>query len=270
MFLYYKIDEILVRSGFNEMQLRTWQIHLRLNRIAICVLLSGEPNFLQAVWCSLVLSQFLTQPDLANSPFQATEWLQTQLRYPRYERLRGLASLQHEQGYYKAARKRIPYVDLFERIPILEMACLTVALALVLGGLALVGISLNPFTETGAWYATAMFVTGLLVSLAICLSSYFQARLYLPVFSLLKWACCLRPHWQRTFSWKVLRTASVEPQPLFAGQSATGSGSVSPLAIASQCLRLIYGGGGRRIWNRGWHRIRFRHAVGPKSPHQSE
>ena len=184
MFLYYKIDEILVRSGCNEIQLRTWQIHLKLNRIAICVLLSGEPNFREVVWSSLVLSPFLTQPDLTYPPFQATDWMLTQLRYPRYERLRGLASFQHEEGYYKAAWERIPYVDLFERIPMLEMACLTVALALVLGGLALVGISRNPVTETGAWYATGMIVTGLLVSFVTCLSTYFQARLYLPVYSL--------------------------------------------------------------------------------------
>ena len=30
MFLFYKIDEILVRSGFNDMQLRTWQVDLKL------------------------------------------------------------------------------------------------------------------------------------------------------------------------------------------------------------------------------------------------
>jgi hypothetical protein len=184
IFLYDKMDEILVRSGFNEMQLRTWQIHLRLNRIAICVLLSGEPNFLEVVWNSLVISPFLTQPDLAMPPFQDTDWVQRQLRYPTYERLRGLASFQHEEGYYKAAWERMPYVHLFERIPMLEMACLTIALTLTLGALALVGISRNPVTETGAWYATGMIVTGLLVSLAICLSTYFQARLYLPVYSL--------------------------------------------------------------------------------------
>ncbi len=35
MFLFYKIDEILVRSGFNDMQLRTWQVDLKL-RLASC------------------------------------------------------------------------------------------------------------------------------------------------------------------------------------------------------------------------------------------
>ena len=56
MFLFYKIDEILVRSGFNEMQLRTWQIDLKLNRIATCVLLSGEPHFLKAVWTDFAIA----------------------------------------------------------------------------------------------------------------------------------------------------------------------------------------------------------------------
>jgi hypothetical protein len=184
MFLYYKIDELLVRSGINEMQRRTWQIHLKLNRIAAYVLLSGEPNFRNAVWTDFVLSPFFVQADLAYPPFELTDWVQTQLRYQRYERLRGLASFQHEEGYYKATWERIPYAHLFERIPMLEMACLTVALAIVLGGLTLIGVTRNPVTGTGAWYATGMIVVGLLVSFATCLSTYFQGRLYLPVYSL--------------------------------------------------------------------------------------
>jgi hypothetical protein len=183
-FLYDKMDEILMRSGLQEMQSRTFQIDLKLNRIATCVLLSGESNFLEVVWTSFVLSPFFSQTDLASPPFELTDWLQSQLHYPRYERLRRLTSFQHEQGYYGAVWKQIPYVHLFERIPMLEMACLTIALAIVLGGLALVGISGDPVTEAGAWYAISMIVVGLLVSLAICLSTYFQARLYLPVYSL--------------------------------------------------------------------------------------
>jgi hypothetical protein len=61
---------------------------------------------------------------------------------------------------------------------------LTIALGCVLGGLALVGFSRNPVTEVGAWYATGMIFTALLVSFATCLSTYFQGRLYLPVYSL--------------------------------------------------------------------------------------
>ena len=84
--------------------------------------------------------------------------MQTQLPYPRYERLRGLASFKHQEGYYKAAWERIPYAHLFERVPMLEMALVTIALAIVFGGLALVGLSRDPNTEAGAWYATGMIV----------------------------------------------------------------------------------------------------------------
>ncbi len=65
----------------------------------------------------------------------------------------------------------------------LEMACLTLALALVFAGLALLGFLRDPVTEAGAWYAAGMIVVGLLVSFASCLSTYFQGRLYLPVYS---------------------------------------------------------------------------------------
>ena len=77
MFLYYKIDEILARSGFHETQHRTWQIDLKLNQIATRVLLSGEPNFLEVVWTSFVVSPFFAQTDLASPPFELTDWLRT-------------------------------------------------------------------------------------------------------------------------------------------------------------------------------------------------
>ena len=184
MFLYYKIDEILVRSGFNEAQRRTWQIDLKLNRIAACVLVSGEPNFRDAVWANFLLSPFFTQAELGYPPFELTDWVQTQLPYPRYGRLRGLVSFQHEAGYYKAAWERIPYVHLFERVPMLEMICVTIMLTLVFAAVALLGLSRDPVVEAGAWYATGMIVVGLLVSFATCLSTYFQGRLYLPVYAL--------------------------------------------------------------------------------------
>ena len=184
MFLYYKIDEILLRSGLRETQRRTWQVDLKLNRIAACVLLSGDPNFLEVVWASFVVSPFFAQTDLAFAPFELTDWLQKLLPDPRCERLRGLASFQHEEGYYDAAWRRMPYAHLFERIPILEMACLTIALAIVFAALALVGVFRDPVTEVGAWYSTGMIVAGFLVSFATCLSTYFQARLFLPVYSL--------------------------------------------------------------------------------------
>jgi hypothetical protein len=183
MYLYYKIDEILARSGFHDTQLRTWQVDLKLNRIAACVLLSGESHFLQVVWTSFVVSPFFAQTDLASAPFELTDWLQIQLPNPRYGRLRGLTTFQYPEGYYNAAWQRIPYVRLFERIPMLEMACVTIALTIVFAGLALVSFLRDPVTEAGACYASGMIVVGLLVSFAICSSTYFQARLFLPVYS---------------------------------------------------------------------------------------
>jgi hypothetical protein len=196
MFLFYKIDEILVRSGFNEMQRRTWQIDLKLNRIATCVLLSGDPHFLKAFWTDFKRSPFFAQTDIANPPFILTDWLQTQLTYPRYGRLRGLASFQHQEGYYAAAWKRIPYFHLFEGIPMLVMGCLTTVFA----GLALVGTFRrtarhsaavpkegplrDPVAAAGTSYATSLIVVGLLVCCGNCLSTFFGARFYLPVYSL--------------------------------------------------------------------------------------
>jgi len=184
MFLYDKIDEILLRSGFHETQRRTWQVDLKMNRIATCVLLSGEPNFLEVVWASFVVSPFFAQTDLASAPFELTDWLQKLLPNPRYAQLRGLATFQHQEGYFTAVFQRIPYFLLFERIPMVEMAFVTIAFAIVFAGLALLGYSRDPVTEAGAWYSTGLIITALLISFAICLSTYFQARLFLPVYSL--------------------------------------------------------------------------------------
>jgi hypothetical protein len=184
MFLYYKIDEILLRNGLGDKEGRTWQIHLKLNRIATCVLLSGEPNFRNTVWRDFVLSPFFVQADLAYPPFELTDWVRQQLAYPRYERMRGLASFQHQEGYYKASWLRLSYAHLFKRVPMLEMACLAVALTITLVGLGLISRPRDAVTEAGAWYAGGLIVTGLLVSFSTCLSTYFQGRLYLPVYSL--------------------------------------------------------------------------------------
>jgi hypothetical protein len=220
MFLYYKVDEILGRSGFNDIQLRTWQTDLKLNRIATCVLFSGEPNFLEVVWTSFVLSPFFAQTDLAYSPFDLTDWLQVQLTKPRYERLRGLASFQHEAGYYKADWNRISYFHLLDRIPMLEMACLTIAFASVLCGLALVGRYRDSTTEAGAWYATGMIALGLLVSFATCVSTYLQARLYLPVYLLFQMGMLL----------SISLTANVLLERL-EGLKTRAKGAVSSLAL---------------------------------------
>jgi hypothetical protein len=190
-FLYYKIDDILFRSGFNEAQRRSWQVDLKLNRIATRVLLSGERNYLEVVWASFVVSPFFAQTDLASAPFVLTDLLRKLLPNPRFERLRGLASFQHEEGYYEATFRRNPYLRLFERIPMLEMPCVTIAVAIVFGALALIGLFRDSAAEASVFYATSMIVVGLLVSLATCVSTYFQTRLFLPLYSLFQMSMLL-------------------------------------------------------------------------------
>jgi cobalamin biosynthesis protein CobD/CbiB len=87
-------------------------------------------------------------------------------------------------GYYDTLWQRMAYVHLFEGIPMLEMACVTIALLITFGGLALFGASRDPIIEAGACYAAGLILVGLLVSFATCFSTYFQARLYLPLYSL--------------------------------------------------------------------------------------
>jgi hypothetical protein len=187
MFLFYKIDEILVRSGFNDMQLRTWQVDLKLNRIATSVLLSAEPHFLRAVWSDFARWPLFTQMDLAYPPFILTDWLQTQLPYPRYGRLRGLASFKHEAGYYNDVWKQIPYFHILAGIPMLAMGCL----AIVFGSIPLIVRSRVPLAKEGISYATSMIALGLFFSLGHCLSTFSGARFYLPVYSLFQMAMML-------------------------------------------------------------------------------
>jgi hypothetical protein len=180
MFLFYKIDEILVRSGFGDMQLRTWQVDLKLNRIATCVLVSAEPHFLRAVWSDFARWPLFTQMDLAYPPFVLTDWLQTQLPYPRYGRLRGLASFQHDAGYYNDVWKRIPYFHILAGIPMLVMGCL----AVVFGSVTLFARSRVSLAKEGVFYAMSMIALGLLFALGNCLTTFSGARFYLPVYSL--------------------------------------------------------------------------------------
>src|SRR5208337_910400 len=187
MFLFYKIDEILVRSGLNDMQLRTWQVDLKLNRIATSVLLSAEPHFLRAVWSDFAKWPLFTQMDLAYPPFILTDWLQTQLPYPRYGRLRELASFQHEAGYYNDVWKRIPYFHTLAGIPMLVMGCL----AVVFGSITLIARSRVPLAKAGISYAMSMIALGLLFALGNCLSTFSGARFYLPVYSLFQIAMML-------------------------------------------------------------------------------
>jgi hypothetical protein len=180
MFLFYKIDEILARSGVRDMQLRTWQVDLKLNRIATSVLLSAEPHFLRAVWSDFARWPLFTQTDLAYPPFVLTDWLQTQLPLPRYGRLRDLASFQYEPGYYNNVWKAIPYFRILGGVPMLVMGCLTVAF----GTTALLARSRTSLVNEGISCAISMVVLGLLLALGNCFSTFFGARFYLPVYSL--------------------------------------------------------------------------------------
>ncbi len=180
MFLFYKIDEILIRSGLSDMQLRTWQTDLKLNRIATSVLLSADPHFLRAVWSDFAKWPLFTQADLAYPPFVLTDWLQTQLPYPRYGRLRGLVSFQHEAGYFNDLWKRAPYFHVLAGVPMLVMACLTA----VLSSVPLFARSQGSSAKEGISYALSLVVLGLLFALGNCLSTFLGARFYLPVYSL--------------------------------------------------------------------------------------
>jgi hypothetical protein len=180
MFLFYEIDEILVRSGVKDMQLRTWQIDVKLNRIATAVLLSAEPHFLSAVWLDFTRWPLFTQEDLVYQPFVLTDWLQTQLPDPRYGRLRDLASFQHQAGYYREIWKRVPYFHILAGVPMLVMGCLTV----VFGVVILLTRWPVAFAKAGVFYAMSMIALGLLFALGNCLSTFSGTRFYLPVYSL--------------------------------------------------------------------------------------
>jgi hypothetical protein len=184
MFLFYRIDETLVRSGLKDMQVRTWQIDLRLNRIALAVLCSMEPHYLGAVWSDFVQAPLFSQSDLAYSPFILTDWLGTQLVYPRYGRLRGLASFQHEPGYYDTLWKRTSYLHLLGGVPMVWMACAAVALGLV-------GLTLAPAKGSAGLrisYSVAMIALGLLMVFGSCLTTFSAARFNLPIYSLFQMA----------------------------------------------------------------------------------
>ena len=187
MFLFYQIDEILSQSGFREMQQRTWQIDLKLNRIATTVVLSGEPHFLHAVWTDFKQWPFLNQTDLANPPFILTDWLQTQLPVARYGRLRGLASFDHNQGYYETTWKQVPYFHLADGVPMVVMA----GIGIVLSGLALLIERRRSRTQAGGVCVFSMIIVAVLISLGNCMSTFFGGRFYLPVFSLFQLAMFL-------------------------------------------------------------------------------
>ena len=64
----------------------------------------------------------------------------------------------------------------------LVMGCLTVAFSII----ALLARSRASLAKEGIWYAISMVVLGLLFALGNCFSTFFGARFYLPVYSLLQ------------------------------------------------------------------------------------
>ena len=180
MFLFYRVDELLVQAGLKDMQVRTWQIDLKLNRIAIAVITSMDPHYCSAVWSDFIRVPFFSQSDLAYSPFILTDWLQTQLAYPRYGRLRGLASFQHESGYQSKLWRNAPYFHFLAGMPMGWMACAAVVLSLT----GLILARHNVCCELKASYSMAMIGAGLTIAFGSCLTAFSAARFYLPIYSL--------------------------------------------------------------------------------------
>jgi hypothetical protein len=178
MFLFYAIDQILVKSGVNDAKIRTYQIDLKLNRIARSVLLSGEPHYLRAVWTDFSNIWTYSQADLANPPFILTDWLRTQVDLPRYLRLKSLASFQHPEGYFEQIWKKHLYFHVFSGIPMFWFAAITIALS---------AVALRTFAGlTAVAYSAALIATAILISLATCATSFAGARFFLPAYSLLQ------------------------------------------------------------------------------------
>ena len=69
----------------------------------------------------------------------------------------------------------------------LAMGCLT----LVFGGLALFASGRVPMAKEGVSYVISMIGVGILFGLGNCLSTFFGARFYLPVYSLFQMAMML-------------------------------------------------------------------------------
>jgi hypothetical protein len=178
MFLFYAIDEILVKAGVNDAKIRTYQIDLKLHRIARSVLLSGEPHYLRAVWNDFSNIWTYSQADLANPPFILTDWLRTQVDLPRYLRLKSLASFQRPEGYFEQIWKKHTYFHMFNGIPMFWCAAITI----VLGALAL----RTSRGLTAVAYSSALIATAILISFATCATSFAGARFFLPAYSLLQ------------------------------------------------------------------------------------
>jgi hypothetical protein len=181
-FLYDRMDEILSRSGRTSLQQRTFEIDLKLNRVAQAFLTPPDAALLSTVKSEMLRIPFLTQADLAAQPLGLTDSLQREIAAPRYARLRPLYSFQFPQGHYQQLFDHNGYFQLFKNLPL----GVFVLLALAGGVLVLVSSPRNFANLIGVCYAWSVVATGFLMALCNCFSTSWGARYYLPLYSLVQ------------------------------------------------------------------------------------
>jgi hypothetical protein len=181
-FLYDRMDEILLQSGRTSLQQRTFEIDLKLNRVAQAFLTPPDPALLSTIKSEMLRIPFLTQADLAAQPLGLTDSLQREIAAPRYARLRSLYSFQFSQGHYQQLFDHNAYFQLFKNVPL----GVFVLLSLAGGVLVLVSSPRNFANVTGVCYAWSMVATGFLMGLGNCFSTSWGARYYLPLYSLVQ------------------------------------------------------------------------------------
>jgi hypothetical protein len=185
MFLYEALDEDLDRAGVKQIQARTYQIDLKLNRLARQFILSANPYLLRAIRNDFLRVPLSTQPEMAESPFETTDVLIALSGAPRYARLRALACFQHPPGFFTRYGQQTPYLQVLRGVPMLIWAVIAAAGALIAwrrrGAQGAIPVA----------YGGALVITGCLIALGTCASTFFGARLYLPVYSLFEIAALL-------------------------------------------------------------------------------
>ncbi|MBV9491275.1 MAG: hypothetical protein JO069_16365 [Verrucomicrobia bacterium] len=185
MFLYYAMDAELERAGLTQLQPRTYQIDLKLNQVARQFILSANPYLLGAIREDFLAVPAFTQAQMAVSPFETTDWLRAQLAEPRYGRLRPLVSFQHPPGFFGDYANRVPYLHILSGVPMAGWAVIAVTGALI------AWCRRDPKAAVAAAYAVGLVITGFLIALATCASTFLGARLHLPVYSLFQIAALL-------------------------------------------------------------------------------
>jgi hypothetical protein len=185
MFLYAAMDEDLDRAGLKQLQARTYQVDLKLNRLARRFVLSANPYLLRAIWNDFLRVPLSTQPEMAEAPFETTDMLIALSGGPRYARLRTLPSFQHPPGFFTRYAHQTPYLQVLSGVPMLIWMVIAAAGAFIAwwrcGVQAAIPVA----------YGGALVITGFLIALGTCASTFFGARLYLPVYSLFEIAALL-------------------------------------------------------------------------------